>query len=334
MKIGKDLIDNKTAWRNPPKDLFIRDLTGEELAALDQALHATIDKPKLSITREEFDHPVIRELARKIMVDLREGPGATILRGLDAKVYDAEAIERIYWGLGMHLGKPSWQNDLGDLMGYVEEEPDPENPYDSRTKGRGYRSSHEAGYHTDTDEVVGLACVRRAEQGGTSVIASIPTIYNEFVKKRPDILPALFEGYYATVGQDEVMSDQKMVIFAEVDGQLLCELQDSGMRKAAEKRGEKLPEDLVEALSFLRDTAEETRAEFLLEDGEILLWNNRTVIHGRRGFQNSPERRRLLLRLWLAPEDTPPVPDTFPEVMRKRLRREKIERQLASGVPG
>jgi hypothetical protein len=328
MKIGRDLIDHATAWNNPPKHLFTRDLTGEELAAIDGALKASSDIPALEVTREQFDHPAIRELAAKIMVDLRDGPGATVLRGLSTDTYGRDGIERIYWGLGMHLGRPSLQNDLGDLMGYVEEEPNPDNPYDSKTKGRGYRSSAEAGFHTDTDEVVGLACVRRAEEGGTSVIASVPTIYNAFIRERPDLLPALFEGYYATISQDEILSDRKLSIFAEVDGQLMCELQDGGMRNAARKRGEDFPADLDAALKFFRAEAEKTLAEFLLEDGEILLWNNRTVLHGRRSFENSATRKRLLLRLWLAPEDTPPVPETFPEVMRKRIRREKIARQL------
>jgi len=325
MKIGSDLIENQTAWRNPPKDIFLRRLEPEELAALDEMLARTRDEPSLSVTREDFDHPVIRRLAKKIIADLRTGPGATVLTGLPADRYGRDGIERIYWGLGTHLGRPSWQNDLGDLMGYVEEEADPQNPYDKRTKGRGYRSSHEAGFHTDTDEVVGLACVRRAEHGGTSVIASVPTIYNEFLRRRPDLLPALFEGYYATISQDEVLTDRKVVIFADVNGELACELQDGGMRNAAKKRGETFPPQLDEALHFLRDVAEDTRAEFLLEDGEILFWNNRTVLHGRREFQNSETRKRLLLRLWLAPEDTPPVPDNFPEVTRKRLRREKLK---------
>jgi len=328
MKIGHDLIEHATAWNNPSKDIFIRDLTADELDALDQALKATGDIPALKVTREQFDHPAIRSLARRIMHDLRSGPGAVVLRGLSTDLYGRDGIERIYWGLGMHLGRPSLQNDLGDLMGYVEEEPNPDNPYDSKTKGRGYRSSAEAGFHTDTDEVVGLACVRRAEEGGTSVIASVPTIYNAFIAKRPDLLPALFEGYYATISQDEILSDKKLVILAEVDGQLMCELQDGGMRNAARKRGEDFPADLDAALKFFRAEAEDTLAEFLLEDGEILLWNNRTVIHGRRSFENSATRKRLLLRLWLAPDDTPPLPDTFPEVMRKRLRREKLARQI------
>jgi hypothetical protein len=332
MRIGTDLIENAAVWRDAPKSLFLRDLADGELEALDLALQGTRELPKHSVTREQFDHPAIRELARKILHDLREGPGVTVLRGLPVDRYDAEAIERIYWGLGTHLGRPSLQNDLGDLMGYVEEEADPEAPYDSRTKGRGYRSSDAAGFHTDTDEVVGLACVRRAEHGGTSVIASVPYIYNEFVRRRPDLLPALFEGYYAAIGQDEVLSDHRMTIFAEVDGQLMCELQDGAMRNAARKRGEPFPPDLDAALQFLREVANESVTEFLLQDGEILLWNNRTVLHGRRSFENSPERRRLLLRLWLAPEDTPPVPDTFPEVMRKRLRLEKIARETAAAA--
>lgn len=43
------------------------------------------------------------------------------------------------------------------------------------------------------------------------------------------------------------------------------------------------------------------RFEFMLEPGDILMMNNYTVLHARTPFEDweTPERQRLLLRLWL-----------------------------------
>lgn len=98
------------------------------------------------------------------------------------------------------------------------------------------------------------------------------------------------------------------------------------MRLAAEKRGEPLPDGLGEAIEYFYERALANEAEFLLQPGEILLWNNRTVLHGRRSFENSPSRKRLLLRLWLQPEDPIPVPPNFAEFFKQRIRRADHER--------
>ena len=45
--------------------------------------------------------------------------------------------------------------------------------------------------------------------------------------------------------------------------------------------------------------------EFMLEPGDLLLANNRKVMHARQDYEDYPEhdRRRHLLRLWMATTD-------------------------------
>ena len=51
--------------------------------------------------------------------------------------------------------------------------------------------------------------------------------------------------------------------------------------------------------------------EYILEPGDIQIFNNRTVLHGRSHFEDHPEkeRRRHLKRLWLSVENWPELPD-------------------------
>ena len=51
-------------------------------------------------------------------------------------------------------------------------------------------------FHTDRTDVVGLLCVRQAQKGGVSTLASTPAIHNAILAKRPDLLDALFTDYW------------------------------------------------------------------------------------------------------------------------------------------
>jgi hypothetical protein len=318
--VYREIIETPDAWVNAPKQTFLRALSGEEVEVIAGLVDASRHLEPLEITRADFDHPVVRALAKETRHRLRSAEGVIILSGLPEERFSADDYKRLYWGFGTHLGSPVIQNYHRDLITNVEEETNKDNPYDTRLKGRGYRTSAEANYHTDTNEIVGLMCARRAEHGGESVLTSALAIHNDFVRNRPELLESLYEGYYQAIGQDEVMTPEKAPVFAWLDGHICVYVQFRAMRLAAEKRGEPVPPVLAEAMDYFMERAKANEAEFLLEPGEMLLWNNRTQLHGRRKFENSPERRRLLYRLWLEPEDKLSIPDNFAEHLKQRVR--------------
>ena len=49
------------------------------------------------------------------------------------------------------------------------------------------------------------------------------------------------------------------------------------------------------------------RIAFALQPGEAIIANNYTVLHARTAFTSNPDRRRELLRLWMAADPTRPV---------------------------
>ena len=70
-----------------------------------------------------------------------------------------------------------------------------------------------------------------------------------------------------------------------------------------------------EALDLFDTLTNDPRLHFLmdLEPGDIQLVHNHTLLHDRTAFEDwpEPERRRHLLRLWLAPDDARALPPIY-----------------------
>jgi len=311
-EIHREIIEHPNAWTalTANKSTFSRQLAADELAALDRLLAATRAHDPVRITRAQFEHPMVDALMKEVRDTILSGCGVVILTGLTRERYSDEDFKRIYWGLGTHLGRGLEQSRSGDMLGLVQEEE--ENP-----TVRGYRSSAALGMHTDAFEIVGLMCVQRAETGGESSLASALTIHNEILRSRPELLAPLYEGFYFTLQElqftERPTTAEKVPVFCNVDGMVSCNYAASYMRRAAELRRIPFPAELDEALKYFDATATRTdiRAEFMLEPGDIMLWNNYTHLHSRRAFKNSPSRKRLLLRLWLEVTGGRPVTPAF-----------------------
>jgi hypothetical protein len=148
-------------------------------------------------------------------------------------------------------------------------------------------------------------CAQRAESGGESSLASALTIHNEILRSRPELLPPLYAGFYFTLQElqftERPTTAEKVPVFCNVDGVVSCNYAASYMRRAAELRGIPFPAELDAALKYFDEVVQrpDVRAEFMLEPGDMMLWNNYTHLHSRRAFKNSSARKRLLLRLWL-----------------------------------
>ncbi len=305
--VYREIIDHPNAWTpDDGVERFWRHLSPAELAAIDSAIAATRDIDPVKVGVEQFTNPEIVALTDEMRETIMHGSGVTILKGVTPDHYTEEDMKRLYWGLGSHLGRGLPQSRNMEMLGLVQEE-------ENNPNIRGYRSADALGMHTDAFEIVGLMCVRRAETGGESSLASALTMHNKILIERPELLPALYEGYYFTLQElqftDRPTTEEKVPVFSNKDGVVSVNAASRYMRHAAELRGEPFPADLDEALTFFDTLAnrEDVRSEFLLDDGDIMLWNNYTHLHSRRSFRNSPERKRLLLRLWLEVAQGRPV---------------------------
>ncbi|WP_165797411.1 TauD/TfdA family dioxygenase [Solimonas fluminis] len=262
-------------------------------------------KPMAEMTREDFPLP---GLAARIDIwrhDIRHGRGFVLLRGLPVAQWTEAQSALFYWGFGHHLGIPGAQNPQGDLLGHVR---------DQRTGGdiRYYRTNKALAPHCDTADVVGLLCLKTAKSGGLSRIASSVAVYNELLRRKPQLVPRLFEPmWFDTKGEGGIPA-YPIAPCRYAGGELRSFWQSDYYRSVGH-----LPHvpRLSAAEHELLDTYDEIASdpEFCLDmdlqPGDIQLISNHTILHARTGFEDwpDPDQRRHLLRLWLTLPESPPL---------------------------
>jgi hypothetical protein len=304
-------------------------LTTAQLAAFDLLLAKTRHLKPQEVTRADFDHPEVDALTAWLDDTIRHGRGAALLSGLTRETHSEEDMERIFWGIGTHLGDAATQSMLGDRLGHVQHVKD--DPV-----ARGYRSNEELTPHTDSYRMVGLMCLQRAETGGLSRIVSALAIHNAILATRPDLLEPLYEGYYYAIAEArfsaQPVTDFKIPLFCCIDGVVSCGYSRQFIDRAAELRGEPLPAKLLEALDYFDRLAEsdDLSMHFPLQPGDMMLWHNFQMLHARDAYQDSPEHTRHLLRLWLRIENDRPI---AAEILERANIYERIYRERSGRVP-
>jgi len=284
---------------------LLRQLSGDELAAIDRFLARTADTVPETITRESIDEPAIIALGEEVNRTITAGKGAAIVSGFDVDRHGMDGFKRLYWAIGTFLGEAVEQSYRRDRIGYVQKE-------ENNPTGRGYLMDVELRPHTDFHEILSLATVSQAEEGGVSGVVSSLAIHDIILAERPDLLPALYEGFYHESGGGEI-SDEKVPVFGRVDGKLSCYYHLPFVHRAAKQMGVELPPALVEATRFMSEVSRRPGviARFMLEPGEMLFWHNFLALHSRDSFTDTAAHKRLLLRLWINARDGRPMPDVF-----------------------
>jgi hypothetical protein len=219
------------------------------------------------------------------------GRGVSVLRGPDPARYDPDDYARLYWALGTHLGQGVIQSAFNDHVARVERNPN--------LPWRGTTTDMELRPHTDFHELMSLVSISLPESGGTSGFVSSLAVHNEIFRTRPDLLEPLYAGWYQ-VSPLDTSSPTRTPIFCCVDGKVSCFSNPVFFAKPGEAP-ESFPEALTQALAYMGEITmrEDLILRFVLEPGEIAFWHNFQVMHSRTAFQDTHERRRLLLRLWL-----------------------------------
>jgi hypothetical protein len=304
------LIGFPQAWTArdiPGKAGFARALAADEVAAIWEDVAKSRAKPTERLTRADFDTPLISSLMNDVRTEIITGGGAVVLTGLELSGRSADDLGRAHWGLGVHLGEAAVNNAKGERLCRVQHETD------ARLAGHGYRRNITLRPHSDFHEVIGLAAFARAAVGGETVLVSSAAIHNVCLVERPDLLEALYEGYYQVLPGASDVSEEKVPVFCDVDGVVSLDLQFGHYEAAAAKLNEPVPPRFAAARHFLEVVSmrPELQVRFCLEPGEILFWHNFAVLHARDAFTDSADRRRLLLRLWLNLKPGRPMHPSF-----------------------
>lgn len=288
------------------------DFSKQTLGEIDAAV-AQIRLRKMTldiIEQEDFRVPSfaadVPELRRRLDQDF----GFIVLRGIRIDKWSPQETEMVYWGIGNYLGRVMRQNFRGERLDKVKNlgEPNVTDPY------RIIETNQHFQPHTDNGMLeprpphyLGLMCIRNADNGGESLLASAYTIHNIIQTERPHYLPRLYQLFSIEPPVEQRLPDREPLwrrpVF-EWDGRDLVihyirYLMDPGMVRAGTPLTAKEKEMLDFIDSILRRP--EVLFEYQLKPGEILIENNLRNLHGRTAFRDEAiaGKGRELRRIWL-----------------------------------
>ncbi len=314
-------IDGPCAWyghQMRDDTSWVCQLTTVEVAEVNAAVEAVISQGTdlANIGQSDFDLPGLGPKLIDIREQVVSGRGFALLRGLPVNEWSVRESSIAFLGLGSYFGNPRSQNGKGHLLGHVcDLGRDAENDPTARI----YQTSERQTFHTDSCDIVSLLCLKTARSGGASALVSSTTIYNEMLKRRPDLLPVLFEPMQ-TDRRGEVPVGEKpwheVPVFSWYQGFLSALYARRYIESA--RRFEQVPALTpiqLEALDLFDELANDPDIgmEMTFQPGDVQLVHNHTMLHDRTSFEDWPERskRRHLLRLWLAVPGARPLPPVY-----------------------
>ncbi len=295
-------LQNDSSWIYP--------LTQEVITDIDEGLAGLKSR---NLTYPDFcsdDFPLNQAspLLKQCSVEMEDGRGFVVLRGLPAHRYTEDELQAIYYAAGLQLGTPVCQNPNGDLIGRVMNVGDL-----TKKDTRVYETNAYLPYHTDLSDVFGLLCIRKAKSGGLTSLVSSAAVYNEFLENYPQYIGLFYRPlYYAHLGD----GINKSPVFSYHKGKLACRYLRQYIELEHEQQQQPLSSVETEALDIFDQITHspEVRLDMMLEPGDMLFANNYTVMHSRTSFEDypEPEQRRKLLRLWIKMPNARELAPDFP----------------------
>ena len=316
-RLGEPIVD-PAGWQ--PEDIartsdWAYRLSSSEIGEITEAVAAVQRRGIQIVTMTAADFPLPRLAATiaEMRQELLEGRGFVYLRGLPVTAMSQEQAAIAYFGIGHHLGRPISQNAQGHLLGHVK---DHGNKSIDDPHTRGYQTTAELGFHVDHCDYVGLLCLRTAKSGGASRVASSVTLYNRMLAQRPDLVEALCQDFYFTRHGEVPPGGQPWYtqpVFAFEQGYFSARGVSSYIRKAQGLPGvPPFTPAQREAMALYVKTVAECAVNLDFEPGDIQFLHNHVILHSRNAYEDWPQadRKRHLMRLWLADDAGRPLPES------------------------
>lgn len=309
--LRSEAIPQRLLWRGDslPADAGRIALPADVAAELDAQVTA-LDRdpvPLLLLRPEDYPLDAARRFMREVKQGIDDGPGFAIIDRLPVERWSESGLRAVWWLLAALVARPVAQKWDGTSIYEVTDL--------GRPPGNGVRpdvTNAEQNFHTDNSynlvppHYVGLLCVRTAMAGGVSGIVSFAAAHEEMRRRHPDLLPRLYQPFHFDRQREhapgDVMTTWHPMLESE-DGRLVARLSRFQIRNGYKLAGAEIdPEGLaaMEAFEAIL-TAPGMAAQFHFETGQMQILDNRALGHKRTGFTDwpEPERKRLLIRLWL-----------------------------------
>jgi hypothetical protein len=311
--LGQDLM-RSTDWIEHLSETEIGEV---ECATRELAERANSGSDLTSLSADDFPLPTLGPRLHALLDEVLNGRGFVLIRSLPIQRWTRSEAAIAFLGIGVHLGRLRMQNAAGHLLGHVKDlgrsSDDPE--------ARIYQTRERQTFHTDSCDVVGLLCLQVAKSGGLSSLVSSATVFNEIRRRRPDLLRILLDPIETDRRGEVPESGQpyfSIPVFNWYRNLLSAIYQRQYIESARRFPGVKpLTAQQIAALDLFDELANDPALNLTMELqlGDLQFVHNHTILHDRTAFEDfpEPERKRHLLRLWLAPPSARPLPEIFAE---------------------
>ena len=322
-KPPRPLVEGDAAWFGPDlaarPEVWTYHLSDPERAEIAAAVAGVQARGTdiADITRADFPLPTLGPVLQRLRNDVLNGRGFALIRGLPVEDRPIADSAMAYFGIGTWFGLARSQNAKGHLLGHVRDlgmsTDDP--------RVRTYQTTERQHFHTDSCDIVALLCLKTSKTGGLSSLVSSSTIYNVMATSRPDLVRRLFQPF-ATDRRGEVPEGKQpwfdMPVFHDFQGYLSAIYSRTYVRSSQRfPEARRLTETDLEALDYFDSLAESSalRLDITFRPGDMQFVHNHTLLHDRTAFVDwpEPERKRHLLRLWLAAPGARPLPPVYAE---------------------
>lgn len=232
---------------------------------------------------------------------LNSGVGFVLLRGFPIEQLSSPETERAYQSFGALFGEAVPQNKQGDLLTHIRD------TGEGDAANRLYKTRKRQDFHTDGADVIGLLCLKTARAGGESRLASSHYIFNEMLRRRPDLAASLFSAFPWDKQGEHRDGEQtwfELPICMEINGRLRVffipwYIRDSQKSPDAPRLSKTQEEAVALFESLANDRSINLTMEF--QPGDLQLLKNSAIVHSREAYEDHAEasQKRHLLRLWL-----------------------------------
>ena len=307
MQLASSPADWHGATLQDRPDLWLHRLAAPEIEALERGVARVLASGEgfHRATAADFTLEALAPPVASWLDGLERGLGFVLVRGLPVARWTREEAAAAYWLIGRHLGDPVPQNAAGDLLVDVRDSGVSSADHNTRL----YRTRAELAFHTDGADIIGLLCLRAARAGGVSRICSSVHVYNEIVRRRPDLAPLLLESYHHHAhGQFGASGPPtfRYPIVTLTDATFRMFLLPWYIRNAADDFPDmaRLSPQQRELLELLETIPLEAGValDMSFQPGDMQFLKNSVILHARTEYEDfdEPEAKRHLLRLWLA----------------------------------
>ncbi|AEO63174.1 uncharacterized protein THITE_2042740 [Thermothielavioides terrestris NRRL 8126] len=275
----------------------------QDVTELEEALanFKTLGLGPDAVTRATFPLPALQARLAEASLDVHQGRGFAIVRGLDPRKYADEDNVTIFLAIASHIGEQrGLQDKKGSMLTHVT---------DSKP------------WHCDMGaDILALHVRSLAETGGDTFVASSWTIYKELAASYPEALAALCDPSWPI----QVSGNPPRYILAPLlhvsEDKIMASLDPGrlGLHPATARTGQGSPvPDLSplqhEALEVLSMLASKYRYRLDMKQGDMIFINNLALLHARDSYvdpKTGPGRH--LVRLWLRnPEHAWAIPESM-----------------------